>query len=238
MTAPTWLKRQEFNPGPAGWLVNPHWLARRNLHRALRGLASSLHGRLLDIGCGTRPYASLFAHTQYFGVEIDSTLARQRGGADIYYDGTRLPFASACFDAILCNQVLEHVPDPQRFLRECHRVLKPGGRLLLTVPFVWNEHEAPHDYFRYTRYGLRQLATQSGFGVLGEQRLTSGATAIAQLAAAWLWTALRELPLPLRAALRYPVLPLLLLAGWALSALPRRDDSLYLDHVQLWERSP
>ena len=72
---------------------------------------------------------------------------------------------------MLCNQVLEHVFNPQEFLGELGRVLARGGRLLLTVPFVWDEHEQPFDYARYSSFGLKALLEQHGFRVLQHRKL-------------------------------------------------------------------
>jgi SAM-dependent methyltransferase len=74
-----------------------------------------------------------------------------------------LPMADGCYDAVLCTQVLEHVPNPGDCLLELLRVLKPGGRLFLTVPMAHPEHQVPYDYYRYTSYGLRYLLDQAGF---------------------------------------------------------------------------
>jgi ubiquinone/menaquinone biosynthesis C-methylase UbiE len=77
-----------------------------------------------------------------------------------------LPFRSHSFDTALCFQVLEHVEEPSLLLDEALRILKPGGGLILTAPHIWNEHEMPHDYFRFTRYGLRHLLEKAGFQVI------------------------------------------------------------------------
>lgn len=74
-----------------------------------------------------------------------------------------VPVASGSVDTVTSFQVMEHLPEPQHFLDECYRVLRPGGLLVITVPFMWQVHEAPHDYFRYTRYGLEYLLQKSGF---------------------------------------------------------------------------
>ncbi len=81
-------------------------------------------------------------------------------------DALALPLADRSADTVLCNQVLEHVPEPLQVLRETHRVLRPGGYLLLTTPQTWGLHLVPHDYFRYTQFGLRHLAAQAGFEIL------------------------------------------------------------------------
>src|SRR5437667_9735527 len=73
---------------------------------------------------------------------------------DVYASGLALPFPVACFDAVICAEVLEHVPDPQRLFSEVHRVLRPGGHLVLTTPQPWGLHEEPHDYFQDAKYGL------------------------------------------------------------------------------------
>lgn len=121
-----------------------------------------LHGRLLDVGCGRRPYAVLFTDVEsYIGFDAIA----QPGGADATGLATALPFADAQFDSILCTQTLEHVDDPQQALVEMARVLRPGGYLVLTAPQAWRIHEQPHDFFRYTRYGLTALAERAGLEV-------------------------------------------------------------------------
>jgi SAM-dependent methyltransferase len=81
----------------------------------------------------------------------------------VFADGTRLPFRDASMDAIVCLEVIEHVRDPEQLLAEIHRVLKPGGRALMSMPFLYPVHDAPHDYQRLTRYGWRRSLEQNGF---------------------------------------------------------------------------
>jgi SAM-dependent methyltransferase len=78
-------------------------------------------------------------------------------------DISSIPVENDRYDAVLCTQVLEHVPEPLKALKELHRVLIPGGTLWLSTPFYFEEHETPHDYFRYTQFGLRYLIEQAGF---------------------------------------------------------------------------
>jgi SAM-dependent methyltransferase len=137
-------------------------LAQRLLHKAIRERAHYASGSFLDVGCGGKPYRQLFGQvTQYVGLDVTPDAS-----ADVAGDGQALPFAGACFDSVLCNQVLEHVPEPAQLLSEVFRVLKPGGVLLLTTPQTWGLHLEPHDYYRYTHYGLRYQAAKAGFEVI------------------------------------------------------------------------
>jgi SAM-dependent methyltransferase len=114
---------------------------------------------VLDVGCGNKPYADLFVDCLYFGANYSADNA----SPDIVADAMRLPIASQAIDLVFCSQVIEHVPQPWRLVEECHRVLKPGGSLVLSAPFYWPLHEQPHDYFRFTRYGLESLLLGAGF---------------------------------------------------------------------------
>jgi SAM-dependent methyltransferase len=138
----------------------------------MREAATSASGELCDVGCGDKPYEALFTPwiTRYVGVEFDETYgtsayARTNPKADVVYAGDRLPFADASFDTVLCNQVGEHVPDPRAFFAELCRVLRAGGRLILTVPFSHRIHAEPHDYHRFTKYALAQYAREAGLTV-------------------------------------------------------------------------
>lgn len=120
--------------------------------------------RLLDAGAGEGAYRGLFAHARYVGA--DSAVgdpAWNYGALDVRSDLARLPFGSGVFGAVLCTQTLEHVEDPRSVAKELHRVLAPGGRLHLTVPMAQAEHQAPHDYFRFTSHGLRSVLGGAGF---------------------------------------------------------------------------
>ncbi len=233
-----YFRSQQFDPGPPGLFLNPFFLARRGLWKAIAKAAHSLRGRMLDVGCGIKPYRSLFQVDSYTGLDIDSEASRRRGVADVFYDGKRFPFDDASFDAVLCNQVLEHVFNPAEFLEEIRRVLGPDGRLLLTVPFVWDEHEQPWDYARYSSFGLRALLERHGFEVEAHEKLLDDASMLFQLLNAYLFKVTRTpwivANLLITAVLMAPVSMLGLLAGWL---LPRNPD-LFLDQLVVARKAP
>jgi SAM-dependent methyltransferase len=232
----TIYRRQMFFPGFLGVFVNPFYFARSGLRDAMTEFAPLLYGRLLDVGCGSKPYRSLFAVTAYIGLDIDSELTRTRGIADYLYDGNAFPFADASFDSVLCNQVLEHVFNPDEFLGEMMRVLKPGGKLLLTVPFVWDEHEQPYDYARYSSFGLRALLEKQGFKVLQHKKLVADASIIFQLANAYFFKITQGLPRPFKLLLTASLMAFINMLGIVASwTLPKNPD-LFLDHLVLAEK--
>lgn len=227
------LRTQQFAPGPAGVFVNPFFIARRALRQAIASVSGELSGRLLDVGCGTQPYRDLLSHCRYVGMDIDSPHARSLGTADVFYDGRRFPFEDASFDSVLCNQVLEHVFNPDEFLTELRRVLAPEGRLLLTVPFVWDEHEQPWDFARYSSFGLRALLERNGFELLQQRKLVSNASLLFQLIIAYLYKTLPSGPTPITLATTALVFsPLTLLGLLAGAVLPNNRD-LFLDQLVL-----
>jgi SAM-dependent methyltransferase len=135
---------------------------------SLARLAPRARGKLLDVGCGDKPYEHLFTPyvREYIGIEhegtFDATSASARGKADLRYDGRRLPFPDESFDTVLSVQVLEHTPDPAALVVEMARVLRADGLLILTAPFSFRLHEEPHDYFRFSDHGLRELCARAG----------------------------------------------------------------------------
>jgi SAM-dependent methyltransferase len=130
--------------------------------------------RVLDAGAGEGQYAPHFARQRYCGVDLGvGDAAWDYTRLHVVADLTALPFAGRAFDAVLHIVTLEHLREPQRALREMARTLAPGGGLLIAVPHEWEVHQAPHDYFRYTRYGLAYLLEQAGFEVC-EMRAAGG----------------------------------------------------------------
>lgn len=153
--------RQRFLNTP----LSPFWLARRGISRRVSECRDFVRGHVLDIGCGNKPYREIFDATRYVGVDLPSNLNESRV-VDVYASGLALPFDAAVFDTVVCFEVLEHVPDPVRLLQETRRVLRPTGHLVLTTPQTWGLHEVPHDYFRYTPYGLTELAEAADLEVI------------------------------------------------------------------------
>ncbi len=163
------MKGSQFNtakfPKKLREFFDPYYIAHNSLKNSLKDAKSFAKGQLLDIGCGKKPYFSLFSSSveNYIGIDLPRSRSKY---VDIYASGLSLPVRSNVMDTVFCTEVLEHVPEPKELTTEVARVLKKGGYLILTAPQVWGLHEAPHDYYRYTRFGLKYLIEKSGLEVL------------------------------------------------------------------------
>jgi SAM-dependent methyltransferase len=228
-----YLHKQQYAPGVVGLFVNPFYHARRGLYRAIAEAASQLEGRLLDVGCGRRPYQELFRTREYVGLEIDTPENRANKQADYYYDGELLPFPDQSFESVLCNQVLEHVFAPDRLLGEINRVLKPGGLMLLTVPFVWDEHEQPRDYARYSSFGLKHLLEKNGFEIKVQNKINADARVLFQLINAYLYKILWTRWSPVNLLICVVTMAPFNILGLLLHRLLPGNSDLYLDQLVL-----
>jgi SAM-dependent methyltransferase len=178
----SFFKKQTFNPGVVGFFVNPFFFARRSLYDNVKSVAPQIKGDILDVGCGQKPYKHLFEYKKYLGIEVEQEgHDHTNEEVDVFYDGVTIPFDAASFDSAITSQVLEHVFTPDAFLQEIHRILKPNGTLLLTVPFVWDEHEQPYDYARYSSFGLKYLLEKNGFEVVTHIKSLNDTRVIFQL---------------------------------------------------------
>lgn len=153
----------------------PGWLRRRlysfetMIEDSVSAFAAGLSegARVLDAGAGEGRFSAQFARQRYTGVDLAiGDAAWDYSQLDLLADLERLPFGDGAFDAALSIVTLEHLRRPAAALEELGRVLKRGAGLLLVAPLEWEEHQAPHDYFRYTRYGLRYLLEGAGFEVV------------------------------------------------------------------------
>jgi SAM-dependent methyltransferase len=157
----------------------PTYAVRAPLVRWLAAEARRAHDdlgpyRLLDVGCGEMPYRPLFAAlaSSYVGVDpVENPLAELRGPIE------ELPVADGSFDVVLCAQVLEHVDDPSRGVRELHRVTAPGGRVLLSTHGAMVYHPNPVDLWRWTHAGLERLFASAGEWASVRVTPASGSTA-------------------------------------------------------------
>jgi SAM-dependent methyltransferase len=148
---------------------------------------------VLDYGCGNRPYEQLLRtkYRIYRGADLPGN-----PDADITLAvGQPIPVPDESFDGVVSTQVLEHVDDPRRYLREAWRVLRPRGVLLLSTHGVWQYHPDPTDFWRWTLDGLRRELAMAGFASIREEGVLSAVTSAAQL---WQDATLERLPRPLR----------------------------------------
>ncbi len=130
--------------------------------RWLADNADAVSGVLLDLGAGNQPFKVWYSGLAEKCVAVDVSPAP---GLDVLSMAAPLPFASATFDTVLCTSVLEHVHDAEAVVSEIVRILKPGGRLIITIPFLYPTHEAPYDFWRTTHWGLRSVLTRHGLEV-------------------------------------------------------------------------
>jgi SAM-dependent methyltransferase len=157
------FQKNDYRPD----VFHPYYFIRHMLLAEIKKNTTQLNGRILDFGCGSKPYMALFNYTEYIGLDFENEgHPHDHEVIDVFYDGKNIPFADEHFDSVLSTEVFEHVFSLDETLRELNRVLKPGGKMLFTCPFVWNEHEVPYDYARYTRFALAHLLQKNGFEVI------------------------------------------------------------------------
>ena len=219
----------QFHPTLFGLLVNPFYFARKGLRDNIAQFSNNIKGSVLDVGCGQKPYEKLFNCEQYIGLEVDSNNTK----ADVHYDGKVFPFKNKTFDNIISNQVFEHVFGPRQFLGEINRVLKDNGHLLLTVPFVWDEHEQPYDFGRYTSFGLKHILHAHGFEVRESRKTSNDVTLIFQLINDYIY---KKVVGKNKIFNQFKILLLMApfnIIGFILSFILPKNDDLYLDNIVL-----
>ncbi|MEM6672643.1 MAG: methyltransferase domain-containing protein [Planctomycetota bacterium] len=195
--------RGKFGQGLNAWRkrtpLNPYWLDWRHLRRSVESLAPHARGVLLDVGVSEGPYRELFGpHVdRYVGLEYPPSildkqpemwemLPRVKELVQVFGDGAALPVLEGSVDTVLSTEVLEHVPDPRALVDEMARVLRPGGHLLLTVPFIQPLHELPSDYFRFTPSSLRRFVEDAGLEVVSIEPRGNFASANGAMLSQWL----------------------------------------------------
>jgi SAM-dependent methyltransferase len=182
------LRKEAFITTPLSIMTNPVYIIRRGLYKSILNIAPKINGDILDFGCGSKPYESLFQNAKsYIGVDIEVSGHNHKDSKiDCFYDGKSLPFRDDIFDAVVCFEVLEHVFNIEEVLAEIYRVLKPDGQLLISLPFAWNEHESPFDFARYTSYGITYIIQKNGFEVAELTKTTTWVLAASQMLIAYL----------------------------------------------------
>lgn len=233
------LKKENFCPSFLSIFFNPFYFARKGLYESILDLSKNIKGSTLDIGCGSKPYEILFSKaSEYIGMDVRKTGHDHKNeNIDIYYDGKRYPFKKERFDTVVSFEVFEHVFNPDDFLKEVNRVLKKDGLLLMTVPFIWDEHEQPYDYARYTSYGLVYLLKKHKFDIIEKRKSINDFRIIFQLINLLIYKKIYRkkfyLFLPLRLITNLIIFSFINLAGLILAGLFSKSEDLYLDNVIL-----
>lgn len=222
--------REEFNPKFIGLFLPGYFMAKA-MYANISNLIPKLSGKLLDIGCGSKPHKSLFSVEDHIGLEVDNEERRKDSSADFFYDTENMPFENNSFDSAFASEVLEHVFNPDTLLEETNRVLKKGGLFLLSTPFLWEEHGKPYDFARYTSFGLKYLLEKKGFVIVEQIKCGNGIEVIFQKLCNYFFRAFK---------LKYPfILPIFLLIfsinviGLIISKIFPRNDDMYLNNVIL-----
>lgn len=234
-----WSGAQSYLPSPLlGLILNPLYIQRRGLYLAIAEYAPRLVGRIMDFGAGSSPYRKLFAGAHdYVTVDVEvSGHPEWDKKAEIYYDGHVLPFEDRSFDGIFAAEVFEHVFNLDEILCELHRVLRPGGLLLCSTPFVWDEHDQPWDFARYTSYGLQAIFERHGFELVAQRKTTTYlATAFAQISAYFLELSYGG-PWIVRLLARFVIALPLNALGTSLGKVLPKNDRLFCNIVCLCRR--
>lgn len=139
--------------------------------------ANYIKGKLLDLGCGEKPYKLVYDNLCESSIGIDVKICKhEQKYVDVFASADNIPFEGDTFHTVLCTNVLEHVSNMEKAFSEIARILKRGGYLIISVPFLYPVHESPYDFYRYTIYGIRYQLEHNGFKI--EREMTWGGAGV------------------------------------------------------------
>ena len=232
-----YILKEQFRPTIAGIFLNPFYFGRLVIYRNILRYAGKIKGDTIDVGCGSKPYESLFNTTKYIGLDLaKSGHNHSTSKIDFFYNGLYMPFDSDTFDSAVCFEVLQVVFNPEQFLKETYRIVKPGANLLFTVPFFWDEHEQPHDFARYTSFGLNHMFTDAGYKIIESKKLLCDMRLFALLTNNYIYKVVRKLiPSRFSLLLILPLTSVINLFGTLLYFLPRNAD-MYFGNIMLLQK--
>ena len=227
----------DFKPS----ITQPHYLIRNRLLEAIIPLASQLKGRMMDFGCGQKPYYNLFSPKEYIGVDYNNPgHPHDNEAIDVYYDGKTLPFQNDHFDSIFSSEVFEHIFNLPEILKELNRVLKKDGLMLITCPFAFCEHEVPNDFARYTSFAMKHLLTQNGFEIVTQLKTGNSIEAISQLQLTYIHQHItpivRKVPV-VRSIFRFFTYSIINISALLLGRILPGGKDLYLNNVILCRKA-
>ncbi len=170
------------------------YLSRHKILNSLTEQLGNLHGTLLDVGCGRMPYKSILLAPpsrveKYIGLDLRADLRgkpyQKFGAPDLEWDGSIIPLDAEAVDCAIATEVFEQCTDVETLMRETLRVLRPGGLLFFTVPFLWPLHDAPYDQYRFTPFALERHLRNAGFEHIQMKALGGWDSSLAQMIGLW-----------------------------------------------------
>ena len=212
-------------------IFHPQWHAFRRKNEDMRHILSSLEGTILDVGCADSwVRRQLPENASYISVDLPKT------STDLYHtvpmvfaNAQTLPIKDSSCDCVLLLDVLEHLPEPMSAIREIERILKPGGKAVLQIPFLYPTHDAPYDFTRWTQYGLEHIFQSaklrlSSLEAIGSPAETAGLLANIALAYSVLRWIERRNPLAVAVLLLPLIVPAINLLTWVMSKFSSDTD--------------
>ncbi len=176
----------------------------------------NLKGKVLDIGCGKQKFKKIITESnnvdKYIGLDLEEGKFVYSVKADVYWDGITIPISDESIDSILLLEVLEHCPDPKIVINEAFRVLKKGGVILISTPFIYQLHGVPFDYSRPTPFGLRHLLENIGFVEIKVAGSGGYDASLGQMIG--IWISHRKMPLIVRKIMKLIFVPVFKILLW------------------------
>ena len=227
------IKRDDFNPKIIELFLNSNYLERKELYRYIQKIAPNFNGKILDLGCGTKPYEHLFKNSvKYVGLEINWGGANN---ADLFYDGKQFPFNDEEFDAMVSFQVIYQITNLEDILEEINRVLKKDAKLLVSVPFIWFDGGA-NIQRRFSEQYSKFIFGKFGFEVLDIKQTNNNFSALCLLTSKYIDYSIskvenRYLRKILRVTQIVSINPLFNILGELFLKLSSKDNELYIDSL-------
>lgn len=236
------ILKETHQPSIVSLFFNPYFFCRNDLYKSIIKLKINHKGKsILDLGCGKKPYENLFTKANsYIGLDIKPENIIRNNRADIFYDGTNFPFSNQQFDIVICNQTLEHVENVNSFFSEIKRVLKKNGLILITVPFIWSEHEIPNDFRRFTSFGIKSFFEKNNFKILKFNKSCVGIVAVYQIIQDFLFKKISTKNYFLNCLLFFFTFSFFQIIIFFLSKIlcsKEQDSEFYIDNIVLGEKN-
>ncbi|MBN1250937.1 MAG: class I SAM-dependent methyltransferase [Bacteroidales bacterium] len=239
MSFSEFYKKQQFQTNIFSLFLNPFFIIRNSLYKSIKKNASRLNGKMLDFGCGSKPYKNLFINiAEYIGLDVENEgHSHKNEDVDIFYNGKNIPFENEYFDSLFSSEVLEHIFDIDESLNEIYRVLKKDALALFTVPFAWNEHEIPNDFGRYTSFGIKHIFEKHNFEIIEYNKTSHFAAVIAQYWILYIFELLAPKNKYLKIVFNILIISPFTILGIILSFILPKNKSLFFNNVILVKKA-